>query len=170
MLRVPYAGFIGDYQSIVALNPTAFGFPWVSRLTTCNPLLVRGLDCFDPAGVFTNAPGATFTMADAFNVPQLLIHLDHQARRIKVEVKHAVTGKTWHLAFDLQHLARNSTSTGFFAFPFGGQTTGANGKTTFTVPDGTYVFEIRLLKALGNNGTAAHWETKTTSQFTIDRP
>jgi hypothetical protein len=109
-------------------------------------------------------------MADAFNVPQLLVHLDHQVRRMKVEVKHAVTGKTWHLAFDLEHLARNSTSTSFFAFPFGGQTLGANGKKAYVVPDGTYVFSIRLLKAAGDNGNAAHWETATTSQFTIDRP
>jgi subtilisin family serine protease len=137
VLRVPFAGFIGDYQSIAAMTPTAFGFPWVSRLTTCNPLLVRGLDCFDPAGGFTNAPGGTFTMTDAFNVPQLLFHLDHQARRIKVEVKHAVTGRTWHLAFDLHYLARNSTSTSFFAFPFNGQTTGPNGKKAYMGPDGT---------------------------------
>jgi hypothetical protein len=166
-LRVPYAGFVGDYQSIVAMTPTAFGFPWVSRLTGCT--IVIGLEC-TAGGSFTNAPGATFTMTNAFNVPQLLVHLDHQARRVKVEVKHAVTGKTWHLAFDLEHMARSSTSTSFFAFPFSGQTTGANGKKTFTVPDGTYVFQIRLLKALGSNANAAHWETATTSQFTIDRP
>ena len=94
--RVPFAGFIGDYQSIVAATPTANGFPWVSRLVACNPVLVRGLQCFDPAADYDNAPSApgnTFTMADAFNVPQLLVHLDHQARRMKVEVRHATTGQ-----------------------------------------------------------------------------
>ena len=45
--RVPFAGFIGDYQSIVAATPTAAGLPDVARLTTCNPVLVRGLQCFD---------------------------------------------------------------------------------------------------------------------------
>jgi minor extracellular serine protease Vpr len=168
--RVPFAGFNGDYQSIVAATPTPFGFPWVSRLTSCNPALVRGLDCFDPAGVYTNAPGGTFSLADAFNVPQLLVHLDHQVRRMKVEVRNAATGRTFHLAFDLEHLARNSGSTGFFAFPFNGQTTGANGKTSFTVPDGTYVFRITIVKAGGTSANPAHVETLTTSQFTIDRP
>jgi minor extracellular serine protease Vpr len=168
--RVPFAGFNGDYQSIVAATPTPFGFPWVSRLTSCNPALVRGLDCFDPAGVYTNAPGGTFSLADAFNVPQLLVHLDHQVRRMKVEVRNAATGRTFHLAFDLEHLARNSGSTGFFAFPFNGQTTGANGKTSFTVPDGTYVFRITIVKAGGTSSNPAHVETLTTSQFTIDRP
>jgi subtilisin family serine protease len=170
ILRVPFAGFVGDYQSIVAATPTSFGFPWISRLTSCNPVLVRGLDCFDPAGVYTNSPGATFTMADAFNVPQLLVHLDHQVRRMKVEVLNATTGRTWHLAFDLEHLARNSTSTSFNAYPFSGQTTGANGKRTFTVPDGTYVFRITIVKAGGTNSNPAHTETLTTAPFTIDRP
>jgi subtilisin family serine protease len=168
--RVPFAGFIGDYQSIVAATPTPNGFPWVSRLAACNPALVRGLQCFDPAGSYTNAPGGTFTMADAFNVPQLLVHLDHQVRRMKVEVRNATTGRTWHLAFDLEHLARSSGSSSFFAFPFNGQTTGANGTRSFTVPDGTYVFRITVIKAGGSNSNPAHTETLTTSQFTIDRP
>ena len=33
MYRVPYAGFIGDYQSIQVLVPTANGFPWLAKLT-----------------------------------------------------------------------------------------------------------------------------------------
>jgi hypothetical protein len=109
-------------------------------------------------------------MTDAFNVPQLLVHLDHQARRMKVEVRNATTGKTWHLAFDLEHLARSSGSSTFFAFPFSGQTTGANGTKAFTVPDGTYVFKITIVKAGGSSSNPAHVESLTTSQFTIDRP
>ena len=165
--RVPFAGFNGDYQSIVALNPTAFGFPLIGRLDSCT--IVRGLEC-TAGGVFDVIPNDTFSMADAFNVPQLLLHFDHQVRKLKVEVKEAASGKTWHLAFDLEFLARNSTSTGFFAFPFSGQTTGANGTRLFTVPDGTYVFKISAAKAGGDFKNAAHWETVTTAPFTIDRP
>jgi minor extracellular serine protease Vpr len=168
--RVPFAGFIGDYQAITAVTPTSFGFPWVSRLTSCNPLLVRGFDCFDPAGVFTNAPGGTFTMTDAFNVPQLLVHLDHQVRRMKVEVVNAATGRAFHLAFDLEYMARNSTSTSFTALPFNGVTTNGAGNRTFVVPDGTYVFRITAAKAGGDPRNAAHWQTLTTAPFTIDRP
>jgi hypothetical protein len=89
---------------------------------------------------------------------------------MKVEVRNATTGRTWHLAFDLEHMARNSTSTSFFAFPFNGTTTGANGTKSFTVPDGTYVFRITIVKAGGSASNPAHTETLTTSQFTIDRP
>jgi hypothetical protein len=165
--RVPFAGFYGDYQSIVALNPTAFGFPLIGRLVGCT--IVRGLEC-TAGGSYDVIANDTFTMADAFNVPQLLLHFDHQVRKLKVEVKHAVTGKTWHLAFNMEFLPRNSTSTGFFAFPFSGQTTGNSGKKAYTVPDGTYVFKISAAKAGGDPKNAAHWETVTTAPFTIDRP
>jgi subtilisin family serine protease len=165
--RVPFAGFNGDYQSIVALNPTAFGFPLIGRLDSC--AIVRGLECTS-GGVFDVIPNDTFSMADAYNVPQLLLHFDHQVRRLKVEVQEAATGRTWHLAFDMQFLARNSTSTGFFAFPFSGQTVNGAGNRTFTVPDGTYVFKISAAKAGGDPQNAAHWETVTTAPFTIDRP
>jgi hypothetical protein len=62
------------------------------------------------------------------------------------------------------------SSTSFFALPFGGETTVGNGKKSFTVPDGTYVFEISIVKAGGSDSNPAHTETLTTSQFTIDRP
>ena len=31
-LRVPYAGFKGDYQITQVLTPTANGFPWLAQL------------------------------------------------------------------------------------------------------------------------------------------
>jgi subtilisin family serine protease len=167
VLRVPYAGFVGDYQSVVAMTPTSFNFPWVSRLTTCT--IVRGLEC-TAGGVFTNSPGATFTMTNAFNVPQLLIHFEHQVARLQVLVKNAATGQSHQLAFDMQYLSRSATSTGFASFPFSGQTASKNGQQTFTVPNGTYVFEISALKAGGNPRLKAHWETKTSAPFTIARP
>ncbi len=164
---VPFAGYNGDYQSIVPLTPTAAGFPLIGRLTACT--IVRGLEC-TAGGSFANAAGGTFTMADAFNVPQLLLHFDHQVRKMKVEVKHTATGRTWHLAFNLDFLPRSSTSTSFFAFPFGGDTTGSNGKRAFKVPDGTYNFVISAAKAGGDPRNAAHWQELTTASFTIDRP
>ena len=167
--RVPFAGFIGDYQSIVAATPTAAGLPDVARLTTCNPVLVRGLQCHDPAGTYTKATSGTFSMTDAFNVPQLRLHLDHQVRRMKVQVVSA-SGRNFHLAFDMELLARSSGSASFFAFPFNGETTSGDGKRTFVVPDGTYVFKLSLAKAGGDPRNAADWENLTTNPFTIDRP
>ncbi len=164
---VPFAGFFGDYQSITPLTSIGAGLPVVGRLTSC--AIVRGLDCTSGGG-FSIAPAQTFSMADAFNVPQLLVHFDHQVRTMKVRVENATTGRTWHVAFNLDYLPRNSTSTGFFAFPFGGDTTGNNGKRAFTVPDGTYKFVISALKAGGDPRNTAHWQELTTASFTIDRP
>ncbi|MDH4308972.1 MAG: hypothetical protein OEX04_16010, partial [Acidimicrobiia bacterium] len=67
-----------------------------------------------------------------------------------------------------QYLARNSTSTGFFAYAWDGTTVG--GKKTYTVPDGQYVIELSVLKALGDADNPAHWETWTSPVITIDRP
>ena len=108
-------------------------------------------------------------MTNAFNVPQLRLHLDHQVRRMKVQVVSA-SGRNFHLAFDMELLARSSGSASFFAFPFNGETTSGDGKRTFVVPDGTYVFKLSLAKAGGDPRNAADWENLTTNPFTIDRP
>jgi subtilisin family serine protease len=175
--RVPFAGFVGDYQSIQVLVPTVNNLPWISRLTTCNAALVRGLECFDPAGGFTNASGGTFSLTNAFNVPQVLVHLEHQARRLEIQVLKA-NGQMVHPVFsnvlELDFLARNSTSTGFFAFPWDGtrlhDNGGGNGDHKKVVEDGQYKLVVKVLKALGDPANPAHWESWTSATFTIDRP
>jgi minor extracellular serine protease Vpr len=155
VLRVPFAGFKGDYQSIQVLVPTANGFPWLARCTptTCNRV--------PPAS-------SVFNMTNADNIPYVLVHLDHQSRKLQIEVFDAVSGKAWHRAVDEQYLGRNSTATGFFAFPIDGTT--SKGPKTYTLPDGTYTLTLSVLKALGDAANPAHWETWTSPAFTIDRP
>ena len=65
-------------------------------------------------------------------------------------------------------MPRNSTSTGFFAFGLDG--TAFAGNKSYTLPDGTYLAKISVLKALGDSATPAHWETWTSPMFVIDRP
>jgi minor extracellular serine protease Vpr len=152
--RVPYGGFVGDYQSIQALVPTEFGFPWIARLED---------------GTFSNLPdGGTFSLTDG-DLPQLLVHLDHQVRKLQVTVLDAETGQNRHYAFNLDHLQRNSTPTTFFAFAWDGTTTNAGGNQ-FTVPDGTYILEVSVLKALGDRDNPDHWEHWTSPPVTIERP
>jgi subtilisin family serine protease len=152
-LRVPYAGLKGDYQSFVVLAPTANGFPWLARLTG--------------GSYFKQSDGAVFTMA-AGDIPYILAHLDHPSRRMRVEVFDAFTNRAWHRAYDEEYLPRNSTATSFFAFPWDGLTVA--GKKTYTVPDGSYVLKVSILKALGDSSNPAHWETWTSPMFVIDRP
>ncbi|HUE84614.1 MAG TPA: S8 family serine peptidase [Vicinamibacterales bacterium] len=151
--RVPYSGFKGDYQSIQVLAPTPNGFPWLAKLVGTS--LVKQAD------------GATFTMQGG-DVPRILFHLDHQSRRLRLEVNEAGTGRSWHRVVDLQYLTRNTSPTGFFSIAWDGDTFA--GRKTFTVPNGTYEVTLSVLKALGDDSNPAHVETWTSPSFVIARP
>jgi hypothetical protein len=67
-LRVPYGGYNGDYQEIVALTPTPAGLPWLAKLVL--PSLI-------------NQPnGAVFTLVGD-DLPFILLHLDHHVRELE---------------------------------------------------------------------------------------
>jgi hypothetical protein len=151
--RVPFAGLKGDYQSFTVLAPTPVGFPWLAKLS---------------GGFFINQPGgATFTLAGG-DLPYVLVHLDHQCRRLRLEVFDANTGKAWHRAFEESYVGRNSAPTSFFALPWDGIT--ISGKKVNVVPDGQYVIKLSVQKALGADNNPAHWETWTSPVITLDRP
>jgi|CXWL01.1.fsa_nt_gi subtilisin family serine protease len=144
--RVPFAGFVGDYQSIEVLaNP--FGLPWLTDQNLND--------------------ATTFTLADG-DLPYFIVHLDHQSRLFKMEAFKASNGKSIGSIVTLDYMIRNSTTTGFFAFPWDGTTT--KGKKEFTAPDGQYYVVISVLKALGKSDNPADWETWTSPVFTLDRP
>ena len=129
---MPYGGFKGDYQSIVVLTPTANGFPWLAKLGPTSYGKVVG--------------PVTYTLNNG-DYPYILAHLDHQSQQLKMEVFNATRGKAWHAFVKDEYLPRNATSTGFFAFSFDGRTQAGN--KIYTVPDGTYVIKVSVLKALG---------------------
>jgi subtilisin family serine protease len=160
--RVPFAGFVGDYQTIPVLLPTANGFPWLAKLA---------------GGVFTNQPnGATYSLVGD-DVPQFLLHFEHQAQRFRMEVTEIRTdengvkskGRNWHKILDEDYFGRNSTPGGFFAFAWDGETFGAAGRT-YTVPDGEYVVTVSVLKPLGDLDDPAHNEIWESPLITLDRP
>lgn len=151
--RVPFAGFAGDYQAIQVLTPTVNNFPWLAKLTG--------------PSYFNQPAGATYTLAGG-DIPYFLVHLEHQSRRLRMEVFEAVDGKSWHRAFNEEYLPRNSTATGFFAFSWDGVTTA--GKKSYAVPDGQYIVKLSVLKALGDESNPAHTESWTSPVITIDRP
>ena len=156
--RVPYAGFKGDYQAIPVLTSGGAAFPWLARLT--------GPSFFNqPAG-----GSYTFTAGD---VPYILLHLDHQSRRLRFTITEVATGKSWHRALDAEYLPRNGAATvaapgAFFALPWDGTTTA--GSKLYTVPNGQYVLTVTVLKALGDDANPAHKETWVSPVITINRP
>lgn len=151
--QVPYAGFIGDYQSLPVLTPTVNGFPWLSQIV---------------GGFFENRPddGAVFTMVGD-DVPQFLFHLDHQSERLEFTVQD-ITGQSWRYIANDAFVGRNTSAGGFFVQSWDGTT--FHGDKTFTVPDGDYVVTITVTKALGSKRNPGHQETWVSPVFTIDRP
>jgi minor extracellular serine protease Vpr len=172
--RVPYAGFKGDYQSIVAITPTTctVGTPPVAQ-----PLPAigeRGTSRF--CGVTSDVPftlpasDLTFTLAAhaelGADVPYIVFHLDHQVRRVRMEVLDA-GGNVAGLIGDFDYLSRNALN-GYFWVTWDGEVT--KGNRVITVADGQYTIKMSVLKALGDPADPAHTETRTLPAITIDRP
>ncbi len=150
--RVPFAGYVGDYQLRQVLVPTGNGFPWLAKLSG--------------ASYSNQAGGATYSMVGN-DIPFFLIHFDHQSRLVRMDVVDALSGKSWHRALQEELLGRNSTPTGFFAFSWDGITTA--GTKSYTVPNGQYVVKLSVLKALGDAFNPAHWERWDSPAVTIAR-
>jgi len=158
VFRVPYAGYVGDYQGIQALSPSAYDLPWFADVDWN-----RIVD-----------DGAVFTL-EGDDQPYILYHLAHQVERLFIQIYDANTGMPVHPVFnkaiDLEYVGRNSTSSNIYVFAWDGTRIYNNGNQgTKDVPDGDYFLVVKVLKALGNSNNPDHWETWTTPVFTIDRP
>jgi subtilisin family serine protease len=176
---VPYVGFKGDYQSIVA-TPNA---PVIGKL---NAPFVNAQQ------IYSLAPAnEVWTLQSPDEIPNVLVHFAHQVRRLELQVVNASTGNPVHPVFanylERQFLARNglqpppggpfntnSTTDDVTAFPWDGTRMHDNGNGTAdhrkTVPDGSYKIVVKALKAGGTAGNPAHWETHTSPTITINRP
>src|SRR6266511_3365246 len=171
ILRVPYVGFMGDYQSLPVLTGANCGLPAVFQLRA-------GVSdgCLGAGISRLGASGATFTLQGR-DFPILFFHLNHQVRRLNLQVLKA-DGSAVHPVFNYvdqeQYLARNSTATGFFEIDWDGMRShdngGGNGDHRKAVPNGTYILKLSVLKALGNESNAADWETFTSPPITLARP
>ena len=142
--RVPFAGYVGDYQAITVLTGPSF-------LTD-----QFGFDAVN------------FTMTDG-DLPYVFAHFDHQSRLFRMEAFNATTGNSIGTIFQLDYMIRNSTTTGYYAFAWDGTTTQKN-KKVFTAPNGQYYIKASILKALGDARNPADWETWTSPVLTIARP
>ncbi|WP_203338529.1 S8 family serine peptidase [Nocardioides limicola] len=179
-LRVPYAGFVGDYQEVGVLTQGAFEFPYLGSLTECDRLI--GVDC-TMGGSWDVHPegGASYSMADG-DFPTLLVHLEHPARSLTVTLHEALAdgsigdavGGRNNTVLHVDYLGRSGSASAFTPFVWDGtrqksQGKGPKAQGTQRVPNGDYVLKVTVLKALGNPGNADHVETWVSPAFTVDR-
>jgi subtilisin family serine protease len=155
VLRVPYAGYNGDYQEIPVLTPTQLGFPWLAKIVGTN---------------LVNQPtGASFTL-QGNDEPLILVHLDHQPRKLRIDVFDITTGRFVGFADDEAFVPRNSTATSFFGFSWDGTVIDTTAGGTRDVPDGAYRVVLSVLKALGDPRNPAHTEAWLSPPIVIARP
>lgn len=164
VLRVPFAGYVGDYQARQVLKslPNA-SLPWLTQRV---------------GTLFENRPlGCTYTMVGT-DIPYVVIHFAHHARSVTATILDAATETpihpAMHYAYRRHYLPRSAdNATAASVFGWNGTREANNGKTNanvWPVPNGDYKLRISVLKALGDPKNPAHTETWTTPVITIARP
>jgi subtilisin family serine protease len=187
--RVPYSGFKGDYQSIQVLTNIGGGFFGAnpgrstrqlgySQSTTTAGVIVSSYGSIPTGYVFAMGDKPNASTADCpscgfgtavyptfVDVPNYLLHLNHQAQSATFRVYDAAGTTLVGEAFTQEFLPRNSTATSFFAFPWDGFVGPAGAQTA--VAAGTYTMKVTVRKALGG---PADIETFTFGAVTIAAP
>lgn len=150
VFRVPYAGFIGDYQAVTVLAPTANNLPCLAKVS---------------GGSFTcqaASPAPVFSMVGA-DTPYAIVHLDYAAKAFNLQVfkeDNTLVGSI----LKTNGLGSNSTANGAFGFSWDGTI------NNLAVANGNYKFKLTVLKPLGNASKPAESEIWTSPVFTITRP
>jgi minor extracellular serine protease Vpr len=175
-LRVPYAGFKGDYQSIVAVGNGGCSLPMLARFGA----EADKITCADgvPAitGLIGQAAGGTWSQPKKDPIV-LLYHLDHQVALETVTLIDAASGQPVtqggrNAMLEQNSLVRrNSAPNSFFAFVWDGTqafTTG-NGKVQRrAAPAGVYKLKFTITKLTALNDTrAAGTESWTSPAITL---
>jgi minor extracellular serine protease Vpr len=177
------SGLTGSSPSVAVTTTSPFGVPFprlAQRVGWVSSSVFSGTYTF-PVGPVTYTMEQTMLFGRPFrDFPTLGVHLDHQARWVKMTVLDAagnpvVSGATSQtldpVVFKIDYFSRNSTAGGFFALDWDGRliSTLKNGKTiSKNMPNGQYKLRVQILKALGTEPTDV--ETYTSPTFTIARP
>ena len=180
-LRVPFAGYKGDYQAVPATTPTTKGYPWLARRTgiavesgAIRPVYTK----LEDGAVFTLAP-STLTTAPpgpisraGADTPYVLVHMNNHANRIRVEVFSTRRRASLGEAFEARLIPRNAVENGVrppsalvTALPLDG--TVRRGHRREKLSDGEYYLVMTVERALAERDTPT--ETWTSPTFRIAR-
>ncbi|SDU81493.1 S8 family serine peptidase [Jiangella alkaliphila] len=173
-LRVPFAGFAGDYQQLPILTPAGAGLPSLGDVTACGRYI--GVNC-TMGGVYDLLPeGATFSMTEG-DYPVVLAHLEHAPQNVSLQLFHAKADGTagrpygrWNTVFSEDFVGRSSTATAFNAYTWDGtRPRGSGTDRRVPVPDGRYVLRLTATKPLGDPSNPDHVETWDSPVVVVDR-
>jgi subtilisin family serine protease len=159
MVRIPFAGFKGDYQDLPIVGVGPFLTDTDSTVTVDGdpptvPIYLTDVEPIDP--------GRAYSMAGA-DVPTFAVGLQHQAQRIIAEIIPQGT-LSWlgpQPGFDINLIPRSRPGE---VLIFGLGDFDASG-----LPDGKYVVRLSVLKPEGSLSDPSHVEVVTTPHFFIDR-
>jgi minor extracellular serine protease Vpr len=175
--RVPYAGFMGDYQSIRVLAAGGCSFPGVFKLggeTAC-PGATATAPPIPFAGVTRQLDSAIYNVEERTDRPILLFHLAHQSRRLELRAVDELTRESYLVETD-EYLPRNESNGlapgGFFRYTWDGkrQFTNASGKVRRQeLPAGLYRLQVVVTKALADPANPTHVETWSSPVLNIVR-
>lgn len=158
-LHVPFAGMVGDYQSVKVL--TGDGLPTLAQL--------------DASGNLAPVSGHPVYTMQNFDYPFVLLHLDYPVSDLRLDIfRVGWRGFLTPIAPNYRSWVKTGPvgkdpSYQYFYFDGSYTTLGAKGKQ-FPMANGDYVIVITVTKALGNPLNRSTYETWTSPTFSITQP
>ena len=158
ILRVPYAGYAGDYQD----RPVLMEGPYEFSLPVLGQAEDGSFNVFPETG---NGDAPVFTLAGADD-PVILAEFGHQARTVELTAFEANAdgsqGAEVGVVYTEDYTRRSEAPGDFLTFAWDGTFEGE------TVADGKYLLEMTITKAQAFNDTGeAGTESYTSEPFTI---
>jgi subtilisin family serine protease len=158
-LHVPFAGMVGDYQSVKVL--TGDGLPTLAQL--------------DATGNLNPVSGNPVYTMQNFDYPFVLLHLDYPVNDLRIDIFRV----GWRgLPTPIAPNYRSWVKTGpvgkdpsyqYWYFDGSYTTLGQKG-TQFPIKNGTYVMVITVTKALATGHSRSDYESWTSPTFSITQP
>lgn len=149
---LPYLIFAGDYPDWAAerlLMPGNYDFPWLAEL--------------DAEGYFVRHEAMTIRPADG-ELAWVLVNLGHQARKMRLEVFAADTGRAYGRVWNEDYVRRSADGDDFLALFWDG-----SDRRGRPVPAGEYVLKLSVQAALGDDNNPDHWREWMSGVVTVQR-
>lgn len=162
-LRVPYAGYDGDYQEL-----PLFGYYDETEFVEREPTLATVVDETEDGTLVTESvdSGHQFTVADGELpiVEAFFGHFPQEMRLYAVDQKR----EREYLVMEEQYLSRSPDTETVYRYPWSGMVQAGRSDNTRPVPKGRYTIRVEVLRALGDPENPDHWETWESPEFELD--